>query len=210
MSEPDAALRGLAKGASPISSRSAERHQDLPTDLKIARPALALEGVRDVGDHTHVGGDVVTYHAVAPGEGAEQLAVNVVEADGGSVKLEFAAVGEALSKGLVGPLGKRFHLLDGISVAQGEHRVSVRILCKAALQVRAHLLGGGVRSYQFRKLRFKSFQGLHSLVKVVIAHSWGVQYIVPVRVLLEQFPELVYLEYGFAFVHYLTNLPNYY
>ena len=65
-------------------------HQDLTPDFKVIRPAAALQGLRHIRNHPDIVGHVVSDDSVASGQRAEQLAVPVIQADGSSVKFQFA------------------------------------------------------------------------------------------------------------------------
>ena len=150
-------------------------HEYLAADLELRRPAFAPEGFRDIGDLPGIGGNIVTHHAVTAGQGPEQLAVPVSQANGRSVELELAAPGERGLQRLGSPLREFLHLGDAVGIAQRKHRILVRIfrellsgtrldvLDPRRFQVAAHTLGGGVRRPVLRILRLQVLQLVHLL-----------------------------------------------
>ena len=188
-------------------------HQDLAADLEFLR-IIALQLLRNAGDAADIVRDVVSLHAVAAGEGLDQLSVAVGQADGGAVELEFAAVGEGDAvQGLVGPRGEFFDLADGIGVAQREHRVAVgaldEALARAALRVGAHrgvevgadAVGGGVGRVELGEFGLQPLQLVHQLVEVIVRHRRRIVDIIAPAVLPEGLPEFVDPDFGCFLVH---------
>ena len=150
-----------------------------------------MQFVRDVGNFKGVTGDVVSLHAVPTGEGPEQHAVLVCEADGRAIELEFAAICEGGVNGLGCAFGEFLHLLNAVGVAQGQHGIFVRVFGEAAfggvflLQVRPHFASRGVRRCVLRILRFQVFQFMHELVVLEVAHRGRILHIILPAVLPE-------------------------
>ena len=154
------------------------RHQDLAADLKLRRPAFSLQLLGNVRDSAGIGRHVVAHHAVAAGEGPEQLAVPVGQADGRTVELELTAVCERDFQGLGGPFRELLHLADAVGIAQREHRILVRILRETRLEVAAHAARRGVRRGIFRIFTLQVLQLVHQLVVLVVRHRRRVLYVV--------------------------------
>ena len=184
-------------------------HEHLSADFKLIGEAASLEPMGNGGNLKGVHRNVVSLLPVSAGEGAEQLAIPVGEADGRSVEFELAAVGKRLVQRLGGPFREFLHLPDGIGVGQRKHRVLVRILGKAAfrpfLQVRAHAAGGGVRGGILRKAFLPVLQFVHELVVLVVAHGGGVFHIIFPAVLPENGLQLLYPMFCFRVIHSLRT-----
>ena len=180
-------------------------HEDFSSYFELLRPAGAVEFMGDIGNVAGIDGDVVSLHAVSPGEGAEKHAVLVGKADGGSVKLEFAAVSEGGVNGFGGSVGKFFHFLDAVGVAKGEHGVFVGVLgkafCSGFLEVRAHAAGGGVGRGKLRELGFQGLQLVHELVVLIVAHGGSIFYVILAAVLPKNGPELFYPAFCLCVIH---------
>ena len=181
-------------------------HQDFSSNLEFLRPAGSVQLVGDIGNFKGVAGNVVSLNSVSAREGTEQHAVAVGKANGGTVELQLTAVCEGCVNGFGSPVGKFLHFLDAVGVAQGKHRVLVRILGKTALrgivfQVRPHATSGGIRGGELGKIGLQRFQLMHQLVILVVAHGGRVLHIILPAVLPENSLQLLNPLAGLERVH---------
>ena len=127
-------------------------HEHFAAHLQHRRPALATQFQRYIANGTHVGGDVFSGAAIAPGSATHQQAVFVQQADRQPVQLRFAAVFDlcAATKQVAGwqvqPLAhppiKVVHILLGKGITQAQHRHFMLDLAKAGRRCPAHTLRG--------------------------------------------------------------------
>ena len=146
---------GLATGfpgtlVEPLEARLG--HIDLAAYLQHRRPACAAQFERDIAHRAHVGGDVLTGAAVAPGGAPGQYAVLVQQADRQAIQLGLAAVGHLGSITQQIPLGQiqcatdtpvevaHVRLLEG--VAEAEHGYVMLHLAKGRGRRSPYPLGG--------------------------------------------------------------------
>ena len=95
-SEPAAALRGLAKGSSPLVARSALICAKSSRWITISPRKVNVPGARidkrHVADCAHVRRDVFAGLAVAPGRGLEEPAVCIDDLDARTIQLRLADI----------------------------------------------------------------------------------------------------------------------
>ncbi len=196
--EPAAALRGLAKGASPCSSRrrlSVEHlfgHIDLAPDDEPGQ--LLRQDHGDGLDGPQILRHVLPHPAVAPGGPLDKHPVPILQGHAQAVHLGLHAVLDRL-QGLLHAPGELLHLLGGehvLEALQG-HRV---LHLPEALQGRApHPLGGGVGGDLLRVGRLQLLQAAEEAVVLVVRHGGIVQHIVAVTRLTEGSPQIVHFTF---------------
>ena len=105
------------------------RHQNLASDLKFFRPARSLQLPGHIGYLEHIGYDIITYDAVAPGKCPEKPSVPVRQADGGPVELQLTGIRELdVPEILFGTADEVLDLTDVVRIAEGQHRILVGVL----------------------------------------------------------------------------------
>ena len=193
-------------------------HQDLAADFEFFG-IIPVQLLRDARNAADVVRHVVALDAVAAGQGLDQPAVPVGQADGRAVELEFAAVAERDAvQDLVGPGGEFFDFFDGVGVAQRQHGVAVRALDEAlaglrfgvgahgGVQVGADAVGGGVGVVELRECRLERLQLMHQLVELVVGDRRRIIHIIAPAVLPEGLPEFVYPYFCVLFLHGLARV----
>ena len=188
-------------------------HQDLTTYLELRRE-VAVEFLGDIGYPPDIVGNIVAYDSVAARQGTEKLAVAILETNGGTVEFELTAICETRSKGLVRPLRKSLHLGYAVSIAEGEHGETVRIMGELTpdagfgvlastlrLQVAADALGGRVRHEELGKCFLEVLELVHEVVILVVADHGSVVHVVPAAVVPDDLPELFYPFFRCFFLH---------
>ena len=178
-SEPAAALRGLANGALPASTRPALSSRNATTGKKTSPRTSSRRGARAVGDlqrrrHVRDGADVqrdvLTGHPVAAGQRADQPAVLVEQVDGQPVHLELAQVVDVDSPGVaLDPLGPGRQLGGRERVVQAHHPLDVVDGLELGGERATDGLGGRVRRAQLGMTLLDRLQLAHHRVVVAVA-----------------------------------------
>ena len=100
-------------------------HKYLAADLKLLRPAAALERAGYALDGEHIVYDIVALDTVAAGHGLLELSAHIGQADSHAVELELAGI-LRVGAVLCFYLGAESeHILFAVGVAQRQHRVAV-------------------------------------------------------------------------------------
>ena len=127
-----------------------DREVDLAAHLD-SRGNCSVQGLRDRGDGSRVGGDVLADVAVASRGGAHEAAVFVQEVDGQAIDLDLSRHLEVVDAGGLGHAGlPSGELLEGEHVIEGHHLGEVADLGETGIDAAAHAHRGRVGSAQLR------------------------------------------------------------
>ena len=170
---PAAALRGLAKVASPGFFQPAveplelgARHEDLAADLEVLDLGQrAAQHHGQAADRLEVGGDVLADAAVTAGGAAHEAAARVEQRHAQAVDLRLADVGEALAG--QHPADARLELAQIVGaggVVEREHRDAVLDRLKGLDRRPRHPLGRAVGGDQVGELRLQGLELPHERV----------------------------------------------
>ena len=166
-----------------------ERHVNLSADFKIFQPrepagrGQGLQEGRNAGDGFHIARHHIAYRSISPGQGPYQAALLVGQADGCSIKFQFAGIGERTVSGFADALVKRGQFVGVVCVSQRKHRVAVPGLFKFPQsrfihQVTSDGLGRGIRGDPFRVFLFQALQLHHEQIILKIRDFRHIQNIV--------------------------------
>ncbi len=117
-------LPGLALAAVQVGERF-EGHEDLAPDLHDVGRRRQFEPSGHRPDGEHVGGDVLTRHAVAPGRRPHEMPPLVDQRDGQPVELRLPDEGHRLGHEPLQPLAPRLEIRDVECVIERQHRHQV-------------------------------------------------------------------------------------
>ncbi len=142
-SEPAAELRGLAKICSPLFllplvefEEVGLGHVDLAPHLASSRHGLALQFLRYVLERADIGGDVLTFGAVAAGGGGDQFAILVTQRHRQAVDLRLGAERKLVVLAELEEAADACNEIDDVLVLHGvverEHRHRVAHFLEAA------------------------------------------------------------------------------
>ena len=129
---PEAALRGLASRASPMSSRllvnlrkHVERQESFAPNFEQTGYIIARNAQGQGFDRPDVGCNVIAPHAVAPGNARFEHAVFVRHAQGHAVEFKFADVLHFSTDNLTNALVELAYFFFRIGIPQRHHREAV-------------------------------------------------------------------------------------
>ena len=144
-------------------------------------------------DSPHIRSHIVALHTVATGNSLGEATIDVGERDTETVVLHLAAHLEILaSQSLLHGVVPVAHVLLRIGVGQRQHGVLVRHLTELRLQVATHALRRRIGIGHLGMAGFQVLQFVHQLVEVIVADTRLVQHVIPVVVLMQLAPQLLY------------------
>ena len=179
----------------------APRHEYLAADFELTGPGARLEVSGDGLDGEDVVYHVVALDAVAAGHGPLQLPVDICQADGHAVELQFAGILQLLAAVGLELVAERGHILFAIGIPQRQHGIFVCDLFEAflllwfILDIASNMLSWGVGSRKVGVERLESLQLLHLQVEFKIGDDGVVQDIIVVIMPAELLAERLYTHF---------------
>ena len=167
-------------------------HVDLAAHLEYRRPATAMQLQWNVAHGTHIGADVLTRAAIAPGGAAHQMAVLIKQADrqtiqfGFAAVLDYSAIAEQVTRRQIQSFAhaaveiEQILLLEGI--AQTQHRHFVAHLTERRQCRATDPLGWRLGCHQLRVLRLERLELIEQTVVLGVGNAGFVEHVVAVVV----------------------------